>query len=401
MSTRFFSRHTRVCRDAHVGRALGWLRSRPDVEGAFLRLLAVAHARSDLGRVAPDRDGALPYLDALVNLARYHRESVDPYAWPGATGHPLAVIHSLAGHLLAHHPVPRFLASAWFGANTIDERMRRNWFVQHGRGRAFRTLTLPLAMTRRMEHAFLRSPDHLGIDEALRRAEVLGMGGDPALWAALRATPLGGSFADAELRRPLIAWLVRWRDEIDLAQVGPIAALVASTRDLCVIARRPPTAVWRDAEALAARSAAEPRGAWPRAGWAELAPVVHAPGVAWSIVELRGRAALVNEGRALRHCVATYTGLCRRGTSSIWSLRQHIVRADGTLRPGASVLTIEVWPQRAAIVQLRGRRNSAASGTPLAVVRAWAAREQLTLDDAVEAHIVAAQAPAVALPAAA
>ena len=157
MSTRSFHRHTRVCRDALVRRALDGLHARRDIQDAFRTLLAVVSGRSDLGRVAPDRDRALPYLDALVNLARYHREATgDPYAWPGASGHPLAVVHSLAGHLLARYPVPRFLASVWFGADTIEERNRRNWFVQHGRGRAFRTLTLPLAMTRRMEHAFLR-----------------------------------------------------------------------------------------------------------------------------------------------------------------------------------------------------------------------------------------------------
>jgi hypothetical protein len=32
-----------------------------------------------------------------------------------------------------------------------------------------------------MEHAFLRSPDHLTVDHALRRAEVIGVGGSPEL----------------------------------------------------------------------------------------------------------------------------------------------------------------------------------------------------------------------------
>jgi hypothetical protein len=395
MSTRRFPRHTRVCRDAHVRRALGCLRTRPDIQDAFLGLLAVAHARSDLGQVAPGRDGALPYLDALVNLARYHWEATrDPYAWPGASGHPLAIVHSLAGHLLADYPVPRFLASVWFGANTMGERAQRSWFVHHGRGRAFRSLTLPLAMTRRMEHAFLRSPDHLGVDEALRRAEVLGMGGEPDLWAALRATPIGASFAGGERRREIIGWLVCRRDQLELGLVAPLVEhALAVPRPL---AGRSVDAVWRE---HAARIAPPPRWVpprrpvarvvvperWPRSPWSGLA-VVGEPGVVWSIVELCDREQLREEGRAMRHCVGGYAVHCGSGRSSIWSLRRDAGRGS------ESVLTIEVSPAQAAIVQLRGPHNRAPAGEALAIVRAWAAREGLGVDRRVDEDIARAAA---------
>jgi hypothetical protein len=405
MSTASFPRHTRRCRDAHVRGALAPLRPWSGLRDAFLHLLAVVHARSDIARVAPDRDHRLSYVGALLNLARYRREAVaDPWAWPGATGHPLAVIHSLAEHLFADYPVPRFLASAWFGTSTIAERMRRNWFVQHGRGRAFRSLSLPMAMTRRMEHVFLRSPDHLGVDEALARAEVLGSGGEPELWDALRATALVATFTAR--RREIVAWLVRWQEELDLARVRPLVEhALADPRPLV---GRTVEAVWCDHLARIAPRPPPPRPRpppppppppperWAASRWSGLAVAGAEPGVTWTIVELCEWAQLRQEGIDMHHCVGGYAWRCHSGASSIWSLRHSV--GDG---PGVPVLTIEVAPARAAVVQVKGSRNCAPAGEPAAIVGAWAAREGLAVDSSVAAAVAVARAEQMAMPRAA
>ena len=41
---------------------------------------------------------------------------------------------------------------------------------------------------------------------------------------------------------------------------------------------------------------------------------------AWSVRELLDGDGLAEEGKAMQHCVATYTGCCLRGASTIWSL---------------------------------------------------------------------------------
>jgi hypothetical protein len=340
-------------------------------------------------------------VGALLNLARYRREAVaDPWAWPGATGHPLAVIHSLAEHLLAYYPVPRFLASAWFGTNTIAERMRRNWFVQHGRGRAFRTLSLPMAMTRRMEHVFLRSPDHLGVDEALGRAEVLGAGGEPDLWDALRATPLAMTSGAAARRREIVAWLVRRREELDLAQVRPLVEhALADPRPL---AGRTARAVWCDHLARIAPRPPPPRPPpppppppperWAASRWSGLVVAGAEPGVQWTIVELCEWAQLRQEGIDMHHCVGGYAWRCHSGASSIWSLRCRAGQG-----PAVPVLTIEVAPARAAIVQVKGPRNGAPAGEAAAIVGAWAAREGLAVDSTVAAAVAVARTDHMAM----
>jgi hypothetical protein len=390
MATRFFHRHTRKCLDAAVRRVVVALARRPDVREAFLHLVSAVHARSDLARTPPTRGGAFPYLDALVNLARFHAQAVaDPYAWSGAQGHPLAVVHSLADHLLGFYPTPRFLGSVWFGSNTIGERDRRNWFVQHARGRAFRTLSLPLAMTRRMEHVFLRSPDHIDIDRAMRRAEVIGLGGDPELADAFVATRFGASYDDGEARRRTIAWLVRWRDAIDLTTIASIVEYLFAVRQDVPLATCTPEAMARRVDAWRRpppivrppHSAPVPVvvAAWPRSRWSDR--TFEAFGALWRIVELVEHDQVVREGKVMRHCVASYAPRCGRGETTIWSLRCF---GDVGCR---SVLTIEVCPRTETIVQLRGPANRAASGEPLAIVRAWAAGEGLAVARAVEDDI--------------
>jgi hypothetical protein len=111
MSTESFRRHTRRCVDAATRRVLASLSSTPAAREAYARLLIVVHARSPLMRTPPRRDGTLAQLEAVQNLARFHDAFVrDPDTWPGAAGHPLQVVDSLARHLIAPYPTPRFLA---------------------------------------------------------------------------------------------------------------------------------------------------------------------------------------------------------------------------------------------------------------------------------------------------
>jgi hypothetical protein len=91
------------------------------------------------------------------------------------------------------------------------------------------------------------------------------------------------------------------------------------------------------------------------------------------MMELTDSAQLRKEGAALHHCVASYADRCRRGHSSIWSLR---------LWQGEKVryvLTVEIDPRTRAVVQARGRANRAASGKPLRLLRDWAVRERLRM----------------------
>jgi hypothetical protein len=331
----------------------------------------------------PTRRGEVVQVDALRNLAGFERALVRELEdWPGATGHPLRVVHSLAGHLFGHYPTPRFLASLWFGGSTQVLERRRLWFIAHARGRSLRSLDLPIALTRRMEHCFLGTPDHLAFEPALRRAEVLGLGGTPELADAILATRLADRFDDGARWRAAISWLVGCGDAVELAQVGPVVDYLAAHLHAISLRGRTFASVLRLVDQWHAQLRRTRRRVlvWPRSGPRELFEIEPArgdgPPVEWTIVELLDSVALLREGRAMRHCVASYDRACVTRTTAIWSLRRRRLGGEGEDRP-RSILTIEVRPATGTIVQVRGPANSPPAGWPLELVLRWALREGL------------------------
>jgi hypothetical protein len=287
----------------------------------------------------------------------------------------------------------------WFTGDGELQSQHRGWYIEHSRGRRFRDLRLPIAMSRRMEHVFLRSPDHVSLEVALRRAEVIGLGGSPALADAITATQLGHRFDRPELWRGAIAWLIACGDEVDVSWVKPVIDHIQRATAPVRLAGRCFEDVRREADAyraprppvlVAPRGWRDPRRSpvvqtWPRSPWNPA--TLTGAGGQWRVIELTDSTQLALEGRALNHCVRLYDRRCVSGRSRIWSLRR--ISAEGN---DASVLTIEIDPKTATIVQLRGRYNARAAGEPLALVRTWVGRERLRIADWVEAEIAAAAA---------
>lgn len=298
----------------------------------------------------------------------------------GATGHPLRVVDSLASHLFGRYPTPRFLASVWFGERTSARIARRRWFLAHARGERFRTLELPITMTRRMEDIFLRTPDHIAIDPALRRAEVIGLGGTPALADAVLTTRLAEHFNDVDRWRDALAWLARCGSSIDISHVPPLVDYLHANLHAVTLRGRTFASVMRlvrDWHGWLAHERA-PLVQWRRSRWNEMVVPI-APEddqrrrAEWTITELVDSRELANEGRRMRHCVSTYAHRCAAGLSSIWSLRRRWCD-DGTTH---SLLTIEVRPDTRTIVQLRTVANGLPTRGHLELVHQWAVREGL------------------------
>ena len=84
----------------------------------------------------------------------------------------------------------------------------------------------------------------------------------------------------------------------------------------------------------------------------------------WSVVELCSSAALIAEGRAMSHCVATFVDKCRRRACSIWSLRLRIQDQEKRMA------TIEVAPNR-RIVQIKARCNTFAGDRSQHMIIRW------------------------------
>jgi hypothetical protein len=92
----------------------------------------------------------------------------------------------------------------------------------------------------------------------------------------------------------------------------------------------------------------------------------------WNIYELLSSKELLDEGRKMKHCVATYAQSCHHGTCAIWSMT--LQTRDGSEK----VMTIEVRLPQMAIRQVRGKLNRMPEPKEREIIQRWAAQVGLS-----------------------
>ena len=392
-------RHGKRRTDRAISEAYARLATDARARATFNEMLQCVRDRSPRLLEAPVIDGHHLGVEALVNLSRFAEAYIRTIAtWAGSSASWRGAVNSLAQHLPSEYRIPAFLSAAWYTTDGPYAAAKRRWFIAHAAGASFRSLRLPIRLTRRMEHILLSSCDHFGIEYALRRAELLGLGADQPLTDAVLATRPALDLDNGEFWRTMWLFLIANAGSIDEAQVAPIIDFVQAVRHERVavdtgegiVFREPPQPQF-SLKGRTARSVLRLMAEWHRdlglvtggLRWepSQLRPMVvetpqedpSAPPISWELTELTNSAQLRAEGAALRHCVAAYSHSCWQGASRIWSLRR---RRDSDVR---SIVTVEVDPARRTIVQARGFRNRRASGRALQLVQTWAIRENLRL----------------------
>jgi hypothetical protein len=387
-----FDRAIRKVLDATYGKTLR----------AFVQLLWNVQGRSELlrpgraiGRVADEPvDRIVLGLRALVEH-RYEWLRPAEHWEPSGEG-PTALFASLAHHLLANYPTPPVLLSAWFRGTDCHAHRLQRWFRHVGQGGSFRTAGLPLSLTRRMAHEFAHAPAAMPIEFALRWAQVRGLGGSGRLARAVAATRLGSELVGDDFWVSVIHLFLN-TPRLDLEFVGPIVEYLHAQKftyqkailgedsevyleppqpDLTVKGRTV-ASLSRQAEEWRARQADTPQRRyfrWDRSAIAEYRRD-DADGRSWTIRELLDSGQLAAEGKAMRHCVATYAEDCLKGRSTIWTLG--LEDPDGRRR----LATIEVDPQSREVVQAKARDNDGPDEPSRAILLEWAAREGLNLEN--------------------
>ncbi|NOT42545.1 MAG: hypothetical protein HOP13_18880 [Alphaproteobacteria bacterium] len=337
------------------------------------------------------------YLEGLIRLHERRGQWLrDPLAWKVSSHNAGRQFSALARHLLARYDVPLFLDSAWLRGDRGASRFR-DWFVHIGLGHNMRTAKTPYPMTKMIAHHFVSAPADFSIEGALMLADIKAMNGGERLAAALMGTRLGQRVERDPERRAF--WLSVYRffianPMLDLAHAGPIVDFLnfqkyesqevmvgpnrAETRPPpqpnLTMTRRTPDSLLRQVEdwhgALRAVRANADRF-WKTSG---------IPGLTlqkgsrddpdrlqlWTFRELLSGQDLIDNGRALKHCVASYAHSCARGACSIWSLEMRM----GNERRGDPVLTVEVDANR-VVVQARGRANRRPDEGEQAMLETW------------------------------
>jgi hypothetical protein len=337
------------------------------------------------------------YLEGLIRL--HERKGLwlrDPKSWRPSSHNAGRQFSSLVRHLLAKYEVPVFMDLVWLRGDRGAHRLR-NWFVHIARGHNIRTAKTPYPLTKMMAHHFVHAPDNATIEGALMLADIKVMGGGQRLADALMATRLGQRIEAVPERRAF--WLSVYRffilnPMLDLRFAGPIVDFLAfqkfETQEVMVgpgvaelrpppqpnlsMSRRTPESLLRQVEAwhgeLRTVRSNDMRF-WKASG---------VPGFAmrtgprdrpeeqeyWTMRELLSGRALIDNGRDLSHCVASYAASCARGACSIWALDHR----RGNEAEVEALLTVEI-DAKGVMVQARGSRNRWPTEKEKGVLAAW------------------------------
>jgi hypothetical protein len=391
--------------DTAIKTALDELGDNQQCQAAFLRLLACVRSCTQLLKPTPGQASAgwvapVFLINRLKNLAARRNHWIRPCElWRPETANLRLAFRSLAFHLLIRYPVPRFMDSAWDLAPGPERFRQQSWYILLGRGASFRALNLPLLLTRKMEHHVRQAPDHYSVLQALRYGESRGLGGSEALAREIVAGRLGQRIEHPEFWRTVL-WFFRSHLEIRLEQVNPIIDFIQANKfageevatENGAARRKAPwpdfsikgrslNSILRLAKVWHSELSMGEKGrsfSWAKSGISGYRFLEKRVGEDedrdWSIQEILESRALQAEGRAMRHCVYSYASQCRRGETTIWSLRLRVKDRE------KSLVTIQADPRRRSIIQARAKCNLWPGVRCREIIRQWAASAGLTID---------------------
>jgi hypothetical protein len=391
--------HAKAVIDRSVRKALDRTSGKP--RRKFLLFLGEVRGRSDLLRPARFRGRTdAGWLDAILGgllaLSGSRNDWIRPVEeWQPQGSNPIPLFSSLAHHLLADYPVPPVLLSAWFLGDSWEGRRQQRWFIRAGRGKSLRSVGFPIPLTRRMSHLFAHAPAHYPIPFALRWAQVRGLGGPEALARVVASTRLGREFDNHEFWASVILLLVN-HPTLDPDLVEPVVeylqdqkfqqrrVIIGEDTEVYLDAPQPGLCLkgWtvgsllRRVEAWKSQRKEEAQRTLIRWGRSTIGEFLgrDEAGRTWTIRELLDSDDLAAEGKAMEHCVATYTDYCSRRLATIWSVA--VEGIEGRER----VATVEVNPASREVVQSKAHGNEDPNELCLAILKEWADREGLKVE---------------------
>ena len=339
------------------------------------------------------------FIGGLLGLARHQSCWIRPLnKWMPRSHNVRRQFSSLARHLLAKYPVPLFMDSVWFRGQTDEAAQQQTWYKRLASGESPCKLDLPIPLTKRMARHFLQAPKDYSVAAALRRGQVVGLGGNGRLATAVLGSRIAADFDKNDFWQTVIQWFIQ-HPMLDPAQVGPLIDYICHCKfephgsdvGACVEPRtgcsdftmkgRTPTALIRQMRAWHARLRKEPEEVQLEWAASDTRPFDWTEGVLasndlrhWTIMELLCRRDLFHEGQVMRHCVASYSTSCALGGTSIWSMG-----VERNLGPRKRVLTIELTSASKKICQVRGKANRLPSQKEMNIVRRWACQEKLAV----------------------
>ena len=349
------------------------------------------HSRAFLLALAAKRTALLERPDMAATLGvlctQYRHRLRELTDWIPHRKNVHFQLESLVRHLFDQYgDVPEWVIGAWTATRTANLGLNLAELTRHlGRGQSLRSSPdLPVPLTKRLEHEMRQAPAACTFLEALRYAQL----------AVRDALDWFGIVLESRLGREVVVahddfWLgvvdfFAATPMVDPRQFGPVCDWIHEKRDVGIGTDLPQpgfslkgrtmssllaqTEAWHRNLARLRRHAGSDmplRTAW------EPVPVSDFVGGDEDrvrITQLTTFGQLVEEGRTLQHCVASYVASCQRGRCGIFSLSFD----------SRSTLTLEVTSDR-VVVQARGRHNRRMAADERFWVNRWVTASRLVL----------------------
>ena len=374
----------------------------------FFELCQTAYTRTSLlhhqtlcARDGPDSVSRL--LKGLARLAKYqHRFSRPIWALPDLrhlSRHEQWT--ELVRHLIEPYPLPVFLSHAWLASRVAQWGIKLHLSLANGL--SLRRIALPdnTFCNKVVARYFMNAPDDATPLGAIRYAQVMAHAyqatREPPINLArfaMRWIGFSNDYDTNQFWNGLIHWMERERPAIDVMSEiyralvtirfsnasdefgdGYPEQPIDSSIDVSNWSSRRVRRFlmhWRDdyraklAEEVA--TVPLPHRRWHKANIPD-AEIDIGEERKIQIVQLCTPHELAVEGKRLSHCVASYANFCRRGRSSIFSLR--IVRERAGRRVVRPRLTIEVRPSDKEVVTVLGKGNREPTDEELRWVNHW------------------------------
>jgi hypothetical protein len=284
---------------------------------------------------------------------------------------------SLAEHLLALYPMPKFLWSAFWEP---DAEKLRGLVIRIAGGESFAKMChkgdFPLALTKKQCHAFLKSTSDYSFMSALRKVQVQTYDGEPRLHQAWMMREIGRRLhnkADEAFWDSVISWFAK-NPMLDLEQLGPLMDYIQhrrredtnfSMKGRSVLAMLRGMEEWHGelqrVKEFKAHNYDSSGFKAERYDFKKRLKTGHVHET-WTIEEILSSSELAAEGKAHKHCVYSYSHSIANGQVSIWSMKCN----------GERMITIEVLNRSKMIVQARGKYNRQTTAEEFRIIQRWA-----------------------------
>ena len=300
---------------------------------------------------------------------------------------------TLVRHLFSKYKIPEFMDQVWFNPSlgtatgyhqqglAREGEKQIQWFLHLAQGKNLRSAEgLPFPMTKAMVHEFLKAPSNYTINQAMRYGQMKTMNAPKRTIEATLQTHLGRVFINEEFWKSFLEYISR-QEFLDPNLIGHLVDYIQHQK-FSPNAPQPHLSMrGRSLDNLIAESEAwhnriqktrgkhyeewTPQAALPFSKEEKLGDKINI----WTMEELTNSKALEDEGRTMKHCVASYRYSCAKGTCSIWSLKLN----------GNRMATIELANQNKSIVQAKGKMNAVVDGKAFQTLREWAAMNNYML----------------------